>query len=270
MSSTAFVNGSTLTDADWFNDTDTLTYSRLTSVSGTNTVVGTGPVSMTAYETYQLFTFIPANTNTGATTLNITPSGGSALGAKNIFGNNAALAGGEIRASVPVLVQYDGTQFQIIGNGALQNTFVGRTTGDTAYTSNTTLADITGLSFAIAANQEWVAHFYVSCGAALATTGAKFAVTVPSGATLQADAGISPNGIDVNTVFLRNTTTSGAALEYTTAQVAAASRGLVSISVWVLNGATPGTVQLQGAQSTSSGTALTLAKGAHFEARRIA
>lgn len=115
MSSQAFVNGSTLTDAGWFNDTDTLVYSRLTSVSGTNTVVGTGPVSMTAYATGQIFTFIPANTNTAATTLNITPSGGSALGAKNIFWNGAACAGGELKQNVPVILYYDGTQFNILG-----------------------------------------------------------------------------------------------------------------------------------------------------------
>lgn len=115
MSSTAFVNGSTLSDAGWANDVDTFVYSRLTSVSGTNTIVGTGPVSMTAYAAGQRFTFIPAATNTGATTLNITPSGSSALGAKNIYFNGAALAGGEIVLNVPVEVFYDGTQFNIVG-----------------------------------------------------------------------------------------------------------------------------------------------------------
>lgn len=114
MASTAFVDGSTLTAAAWFNDVDTYVYSRLTSVSGTNTVVGTGPVSMTAYATGQRFIFIPANTNTGATTLNITPSGGSALGAKNIFSYGAACNGGELISGVPILVMYDGTQFNIL------------------------------------------------------------------------------------------------------------------------------------------------------------
>lgn len=268
MSSTAFVNGSTLTDAGWFNDTDTQTYCRLTSVSGTNTIVGTGPVSMTAYAAGQFFILVPAATTTGAATLNITPSGGSALGAKNIFWNGAALIRGEITINVPAMLYYDGTQFHLLAR-AFDATYRGRTTADTTYTTNTTLADITGLSFPIAANEEWRADFYVSCGSEISTTGVKLAVTVPSGATLQADAGISPNGVDVNTVFLRNTTTGGAALEYTTSQVAAASRGLVHVSIWVLNGVTPGTVQLQGAQSTSSGTALTLAKGANFLANKI-
>ena len=121
MTTTAFVDGSTLSAAAWANDTDTLTYNRLTTPAGTNTVTATGPASMTAYAAGQIFTFIPANTNTGATTLNITPSGGSALGAKNIFATNAACVGGEIRQNVPVMVWYDGTQFQIIGNGAFAN-----------------------------------------------------------------------------------------------------------------------------------------------------
>ena len=74
---------------------------------------------MTAYGTGQRFTMIPAGTNTGATTVNITPSGGSALGAKNIFWNGAACVGGEIRINVPLEIMYDGTQFQIIGSASM-------------------------------------------------------------------------------------------------------------------------------------------------------
>lgn len=82
----------------------------LTSVSGTNTVTATAAASMAAYATGQEFTFIPANTNTGATTLNI-----NGIGAKSIFSGGAALTGGEIRSGVPIRVQYDGTQFNILG-----------------------------------------------------------------------------------------------------------------------------------------------------------
>lgn len=128
-----------MSDAGWANDVDTFVYSRLTSVSGTNTVVGTGPVSMTAYATGQRFTFIPAATNTGATTLNITPSGGSALGAKNIFWNGAACVGGEIRISVPTEVMYDGTQFNILSNSESEQTFTpALSIGGTPPTSYTT------------------------------------------------------------------------------------------------------------------------------------
>lgn len=82
------------------------------TVTGTNTVVGTSSLSLSAYAAGQVFTFTPANTNTAATTLNV-----NSLGAKNVFWNGVACSGGELRQGIPVEVEYDGTQFQIIGNG---------------------------------------------------------------------------------------------------------------------------------------------------------
>lgn len=70
---------------------------------------------MTGYALGKRFWFIPANTNTGATTINITPSGGSALGARNIFSMGVALIGGELRAGVPIAVIDDGTRLSIVG-----------------------------------------------------------------------------------------------------------------------------------------------------------
>lgn len=89
---------------------------KLTSVSGTNTIAASvaaqGSITMapTAYATGQRFHAIPANTNTGAATLNI-----SSLGAKNIFLNGAALVGYEMRKNCPVILDYDGTQLNIVG-----------------------------------------------------------------------------------------------------------------------------------------------------------
>ena len=81
----------------------------LTSVAGTNTITAS-VTGLAAYATGSEFGFIPANTNTGATTLNI-----NSIGAKSIFSGGAALTGGEIRSGVPIRVQYDGTQFNILG-----------------------------------------------------------------------------------------------------------------------------------------------------------
>jgi hypothetical protein len=89
---------------------------KLTSVAGTNTITGSvanqGSVTVApnAYSTGMRFHFIPAATNTGATTLNV-----DSIGAKNIFFNGAACAGGELVISVPTCVEYDGTQFNILG-----------------------------------------------------------------------------------------------------------------------------------------------------------
>jgi hypothetical protein len=114
MSTTTFSDGVTLTAASWFNDVDTATYMTLSGVSGTNTITATGPKNATLSTNLRVV-FVPANTNTGATTINITPSGGAALTAKNVFCNGIACVGGEIKQNVPVMLHYDGTQFNILG-----------------------------------------------------------------------------------------------------------------------------------------------------------
>ena len=82
----------------------------LTGTAGTNTITASAAIAPSAYATGQSFTFIPANTNTGATTINI-----SSLGAKNIFAGGVACVGGELTAGLPYVLTYDGTQFNIQG-----------------------------------------------------------------------------------------------------------------------------------------------------------
>lgn len=81
----------------------------LTSVSGTNSVVGTtSPApTLTANQKYLL---VPAATNTAATVLNVNSAGN-----KSVFWNGVACSGGELLINVPALVEYDGTQFNILG-----------------------------------------------------------------------------------------------------------------------------------------------------------
>ena len=116
MTTTVFTDTVTLTAASWFNDADDSIYSGLTGPAGTNTITATGPANF-AYTSLKIVRWIPAGTNTGATTLNITPSGSSALGAKNVFFNGVACVGGEIKSGVPVQAVYDGTQFQLLHQG---------------------------------------------------------------------------------------------------------------------------------------------------------
>lgn len=110
---TNVASASALTDYASASQVGNSTLTNLSSVAGTNTVTGSAAITPSAYATGQRFHFIPAATNTGATTLNV-----SSLGAKNIFWNGAACIGGELRISVPVVVEYDGTQFNVVGNGA--------------------------------------------------------------------------------------------------------------------------------------------------------
>lgn len=84
----------------------------LTSTIGTNTITAnTTQIPLPAYSTGQIFTFIPSQQNTGAATLNI-----NGLGAKSIFSLGSATSGGELVPLIPSMVEYDGTNFNILSN----------------------------------------------------------------------------------------------------------------------------------------------------------
>lgn len=139
MATTSFTDLVTLTSAAWFNYVDSAAYAYLTGVSGTNTIAATGPASMTAYAAGQRVFFIPANTNTAAATLNVTPSGGSALGAKNLFNKGVAVRSGELITGIMYEAVYDGTQYQVLG---LTTPRIGSTTSHATPTINTDLYDV--------------------------------------------------------------------------------------------------------------------------------
>ena len=95
----------------------------LTSVSGTNTITATGPLSVAAYVVGQNFNFIAAGNNTGATTINI-----NSIGARAITkSGTTALVSGDIKNGQIIPLVFDGTRFQIIGGGG---TSVVTTRGD--------------------------------------------------------------------------------------------------------------------------------------------
>jgi hypothetical protein len=149
--------------------------------------------------------------------------------------------------------------------------FAKRKTSDQALTTQTVLQNCTEMVFPIGPSEEWVCEFSVPIGSSLFTTGFKVAVTTPSGATQEIGAEIQPDLITGATraLFLR-TGTSGGALDFTTANMTGISFGRLRVSVWVLNSTTAGEVQLQFAQSTSSGTALAINKGGFLNADRVA
>lgn len=80
----------------------------LDNVAGTNTITATAGVTIAAYAKGMAFRLIPANTNTGAVTINI-----DSKGAKNLTdpaGN--ALTAGKVVAGQSYSIWYDGTQFR--------------------------------------------------------------------------------------------------------------------------------------------------------------
>ena len=83
----------------------------LSSVSGTDTITASAPAAITAYAAGQRFSFVASATNTGAVTLNI-----NSLGAKDVTKRGTtALVAGDITSGQIVLVEYDGTRFQLVG-----------------------------------------------------------------------------------------------------------------------------------------------------------
>lgn len=108
---TGLSNGLAATDSVTLGQAQGAAAQWLTSIAGTaNAVEGTASPAISAYAAGQTFRFVPASTNTGATTLKV-----GALSAQNVFAFGAACVGGELVSGVPTEVVYDGTRFNIIG-----------------------------------------------------------------------------------------------------------------------------------------------------------
>lgn len=151
----------------------------------------------------------------------------------------------------------------ITGVGA---TKVGRLTSDVAFTNNT-LTDLSGLSFAIAANEVWrISVLLIVDGGTTGDMQAK--VVAPSGATINVRAG----GQSV-------TASSGTgSMQFSDNTNGINSSGLVGVGtklIYILDGvvrasSTAGTVKIQGAQSTTDATATTFYTDCNIVATRIA
>ena len=120
---TGMANGTAATDAANLSQAQS-TAAKLLTVSGTDTITASGSPTVAAYATGASYYFSPANTNTGAVTINI-----DSLGAKSITKNGTtALAAGDLTSGKVAVVVYDGTQFQLINAAGTGNiTFSGNT-----------------------------------------------------------------------------------------------------------------------------------------------
>jgi hypothetical protein len=90
---------------------DPTTTNNLITVAGTNALTGLAVPPLEDYTAGAQYSFIAQNTNTDAVTLDI-----DSLGVKSVtkFGTTPLIAG-DIVAGAVVLVEYDGTRFQLIG-----------------------------------------------------------------------------------------------------------------------------------------------------------
>lgn len=106
---TGMAAGTAATDAANLSQAQS-TAAKLLTVSGTDTITASGSPTVAAYTTGASYYFSPANTNTGAATINI-----DSLGAKSITKNGTtALVAGDLTSGRIAVVVYDGTQFQLV------------------------------------------------------------------------------------------------------------------------------------------------------------
>ena len=150
---TGLAAGSALTDSPTLRQVQYGFGSFLTSVAGTNTITATATPTP-AYTVGQRFTFVPAVTNTGATTLNI-----SSVGAGAVQMNGAALTGGELVAGAAVTVYVTATTpvFEIV-----QSTGMATQTLQEAGTSITTIVTPGRQQFHPSAAKVWVVFGWVA------------------------------------------------------------------------------------------------------------
>jgi len=96
---------------------------KLITVTGTDTLTGSLVPALTAYAAGNQFSFVVANTNTGAVTINIDGNG-----AKSITRTGStALVAGDMVAGQVVLIEYDGTRFQLLNGNSFTNLLVSGT-----------------------------------------------------------------------------------------------------------------------------------------------
>lgn len=170
-----------------------------------------------------------------------------------------------LRAASPPVVTMG-----LINGGSVLGIRAARAAADQALTTQTVLQNATSLSFAIGPSEEWLVQFDLDVGALLSTTGLQLAANAPAGATIDFDATLSDIVVTLGNVLSGTTTTVGGAIALPAATLAGITNAGALCDLWVLNGSTAGTVQLQFAQNTSSGTALTLKKGSFMLAFRVA
>ena len=96
---------------------------KLVTVSGTDTLTGSVTPALTAYAAGNLFSFVVANTNTGAVTINIDGVGSKAITRTG----STALVAGDMVAGQVVLIEYDGTRFQLLNGNSFTNLLVSGT-----------------------------------------------------------------------------------------------------------------------------------------------
>jgi hypothetical protein len=113
---------------------DPTSFNNLITVTGTNNLIGTSTPPNTTYAAGMTLSFVVANTNTGAVTIDV-----DGLGAKEITVQTTPLIAGQLNAGGIAAIEYDGTRFQLMNVS-------GATTFTTVTTTNLKVSTITDLA----------------------------------------------------------------------------------------------------------------------------
>ena len=112
------------------------------TVTGTDTLTGTVVPALSAYATGNQFSFLVANTNTAAVTINV-----DGIGAKAITRTGTtALVAGDMVAGQAVEIIYDGTRFQLVNGNSFTNLKVSGTLGVTGVATFTAQPIVSSLT----------------------------------------------------------------------------------------------------------------------------
>ena len=115
------------------------------SVTGTDSLTGTVVPALSAYATGNQFSFLVANTNTGAVTINV-----DGIGTKAITRTGTtALVAGDMVAGQAVEIIYDGTRFQLVNGNSFTNLKVSGTLGVTGVATFTAQPIVSSLTAAL-------------------------------------------------------------------------------------------------------------------------
>jgi hypothetical protein len=183
---------------------------------------------------------------------------------------------GDVNAPTPTdgdVLTWDSTPGEWISAapsvGAFTDTVVYKSADESV--SNTTLQNDDHLTFAVGANQEWVAEFLLYVTNAANTGDFKFDLSLPASAVAtQSIQGLAPGSTSAEGSFKAQAIASGTALSAGVVASGTIGLNVIAIRAYVDTAGTAGNVTLQWAQNSTDGTNATVVKkGSWLRAHRV-